>query len=273
MFFLARQKIAFEGFKWLVTFEVLLTNKTVYKLDFFLTAIVPGVSFFFIKYSLWKTTYMTAQAEIIQGYTLTEMLHYHFWVLIVGFLAKGHDSINLSEEIRKGRISTYLVRPFQFWKHHTCDFIAYQTLQLLPTGFVLLLSFFLGFFSLLWASFLKGLLICLLVSVLWFMIQFCIGLVAFWMEETWSLRALLLILANFCSGGFFPLEIFPEKLVFFLNFTPFPYMTYVPASYFLGVRDNFIMDFFILLFWILCMVLFYRFLWRRGVKHYEGAGI
>ena len=193
--------------------------------------------------------------------------------MIVGFLAKGHDSVNLAEEIRKGRISTYLIRPFEFWKHHTCDFLAYQFLQTFPTTLCLFLSFFLGLFSFLSLSFLKGVIICILVSVLWFMIQFCIGLVAFWMEETWSLRALLIILANFCSGGFFPLEIFPKAFVSFLNFTPFPYMTYVPARYFLGLRDQFFTDVLALLFWILAVTLCYKLIWKKGVKHYEGAGI
>ena len=271
--FLNFESLRLEFLKWWVTFKVLLFNKTIYKLDFFLTAIVPGLAFFFIKYSLWKTAYLTSQLEIIQGYTLTQMLQYQFWVLIVGFLAKGHDSLNLSEEIRKGRISTYLVRPFQFWKHHTCDFLSYQALQCLPTSFCLALSFSLSLFSFIPLYFLKGLVICLLVSVLWFMLQFCIGLVAFWMEETWSLRVLLLILANFCSGGFFPLEIFPEKFVSFLNFTPFPYMTYVPATYFLGSRDSFFSDVFVLLAWIFLATLLYRLIWKKGIKYYEGAGI
>ena len=252
-------QISSEFLKWNQTYKVAIFTHLSYKVDFLLTAIVPGIIFFLVKYSLYSTAYSTMSLEVLQGYTLKEMLQYHYWVFAVSILAKGHDSVNLALEIRKGRISTYLVRPFHFWKYHSCTFLAYQTLQIVPFIFILSASLLFNWFEFVSLHFFQGLLICLFVSTLWFLIQFTIGLLAFWLEETWSLRAIFMILSTFLSGGFLPLELFPEFFVKILKFTPFPHLTYVPARYFLGkpTENGFGLDILILVFWIFFPLSYY----------------
>src|SRR5690606_15115581 len=98
--------------KWLQTIRISWTKQMAYKINFVLLIIGPTVVFFFIKYNLWSSIYGMEGVENIQGYDLPKMLTYQVWVMIVAFIAQGYNSMNLAEDIRLGRISSYLIYPF-----------------------------------------------------------------------------------------------------------------------------------------------------------------
>ncbi|MCB0337440.1 MAG: ABC-2 family transporter protein, partial [Bdellovibrionales bacterium] len=203
------------------------------------------------------------------------MLEYQMWVLIISLFAQSYRGINLSEDIRFGRISTYLVYPFDFWKYHTAAFFGHQIIQLFVAALSLVI---------LWAvspvplgspsDWLIGLTYALFVSIFMFVLQFLCGLSAFWLEETWMFRILLSLIAQFCSGAIVPLELFPDIFRNVLNFTPFPYLTYIPVKLCMGTFTGslpFMM--FVLAMWMVIAVVATIVLWRLGLKNYTGAGM
>ena len=104
--------------KWIETFKISWSNRMAYRLNFVLQIVGPAIVFFFVKYSLWSAIFDTAKSSVIQGYDLTTMITYHVWVMIIALLAQSSNSINISEDIRLGRISSYLIYPFDFWKYY-----------------------------------------------------------------------------------------------------------------------------------------------------------
>ena len=46
---------------------------------------------------------------VLQGYDFDQMLQYQLLVLIVSLMAQGHNSMKLADDIRLGRISSYLI--------------------------------------------------------------------------------------------------------------------------------------------------------------------
>lgn len=118
-----------------------------------------------------------------------------------------------------------------------------------------------------------GLFYCILISFLWFSIQFLTGILAFWLEQTWILRALIQTIITFLSGFIIPLEFFPDWLVTLLNYTPFPFMTYYPVKIFMGESIPWAEGPFILFIWILVMVVLNTLIWRRGIRLYTAAGM
>ena len=90
--------------KWLETIKVCWSKYTAYRLNFFLQIIGPGLVFFFIKYNLWNSIYRGDTEIVLGNFTLPEMIQYHVWSMIVGLISIGHTSMNLSEDIRMGRI-------------------------------------------------------------------------------------------------------------------------------------------------------------------------
>ena len=75
--------------KWWQTIKISWSNHTAYRMNFFLQVIGPALVFFFVKYNLWSSIYADKSVEIIKGYTLSQMIDYHVWAMIVGLLAKG----------------------------------------------------------------------------------------------------------------------------------------------------------------------------------------
>jgi ABC-2 type transport system permease protein len=260
--------------KWRQTLIISFTKHTAYRLDFFLQIIAPALVFFFINYSLWTSIFKFNTKTIINGYTLGQMIHYQVWVLIVGLLAQGHTSFNLSNDIRLGRISSYLIYPFNLWEFHTASFISFEFIQLFIGTFTYFALFFIGivkftsFSHLFW-----GVSLSLMVGFFWFGVQYLMGLLAFWLDETWVLRVSFRLIASFLSGVILPLDFFPSWLVSFLKYTPFPYMTYYPIKVFMGDFSNLTMAFGMLGVWTIVIIIINMIVWRKGLRLYTAAGM
>ncbi len=266
---------AAEVNKWIRTIQLNWSNQMAYKLNFALVVLGPSIVFFFIKYNLWYSLYTLGNHQSIRGYTLAEMLTYQAWVLVVGFFAQGHNGRDIGEDIRLGRISSYLIYPFDFWKFHTGSFIAFQGVSLLIAGFTIALLIGSGLIHFPSAQALFcGLTLCCAVGIFWFQVQFMLALTAFWLEETWVLRVIFMIVAQFLSGAVIPLELFPDSLSRILNYTPFPYLTYVPVKMLLGEQLNRFPDALLsMAIWSLVVFIASRLIWRSGMRLYTAAGM
>ena len=264
-----------EWQKWWATIRISWSRQLAYKVNFLLLVIGPTVVFFFVKYNLWRSIYAIEGLESIQGYDLQAMLRYQIWGMMVGFLAQGFQNMNLSEDIRLGRISAYLVYPFGFWPFHTAGFIAFQVLQILVALVTLGILRGTGMLGELhWWNLLQGASFSLLMGFFWYQISFLLGLAAFWLEETWVLRVMFVTIAQFMSGAILPLEIYPDWLLAILRWTPFPYLTYVPIKIFMGAfQDSLILACLTVFGWLTLVGALSYVVWRRGLRLYTAAGM
>ncbi|MBK24877.1 MAG: hypothetical protein CME70_12835 [Halobacteriovorax sp.] len=260
--------------KWWQTIRISWSKYTAYRLNFFLQVVGPFLVFFFIKYNLWSSIYGEDTGQLIRGYNFDEMMQYHVWTLVISLLGQGYAAMNLSEDIRLGRISSYLIYPFEFWEFHTAGFLSFQILQIFVSSVTLGLAIFFGFLDLpSTMTLLHGFSFTFFMGFFWFTMQYFTGLLAFWLEETWIMRVLLSIVVSFLSGYIFPLELYPEWLVSGLKFTPFPYMSYFPAKIFMGVETNFMMGYAVLAFWMAVFAFVNHLIWKKGMRLYTAAGM
>ncbi len=272
------QALATELSKWGATIRVSWTKYLAYKLNFILLVIGPVLVFFFIRYNLWASIYSLEGITSLQGYDFASMLAYQVWVMIIGFLGQGYNGRNLAEDIRLGRISSYLLYPFSFWRFHAGNFVAFQMIQLLVSAVTLAAVVSQGWVPFNNAADLRAILIgfgfTLGVGFFWFQMNFIIGILSFWLEETWVLRIMVVIVSQFFSGALMPLEIFPDWLRSGLNYTPFPYLTYVPVKLFMGeYQGSLSLALAILAFWTGVLLFLGRWLWRKWISNYTAAGI
>lgn len=260
--------------KWWQTMKISWARYTAYRLNFFLQVIGPAVVFFFIKYSLWSAIFSGDMTKTIQGYNFQDMINYHIWTLIVGLVAQGHTAMNLSEDIRLGRISTYLIYPFNFWEFHTASFLSFQILQFFIAIISLILLSAIGILGTIGLSTLIiGFIFCFYVSLFWYLLQYLTGIIGFWLEETWMLRVILQIVAGFLSGAIIPLELYPKAFVAMLNYTPFPYLTYYPVKVFSGDYSSLYQAFGVITLWLIITYVLNALIWKKGIKNYTAAGM
>jgi ABC-2 type transport system permease protein len=259
--------------KWIETIRIGWSMVTAYRLNFFLLIIGPALVFYFIKVSLWSAVYETTQTTL-NGYTLAQMLQYHAWSLIVILLAQSSNGVNLAEDIRLGRISKYLIYPFNFWEFHTASFISFQTIQLVISAITLLILSALGLINIPnFSTLIIGLSYSTLVGIFWFSVQYTAGLMAFWLEETWTLRVMFQILVNFLSGAILPLDFFPSWASDLLFWTPFPSLTYTPIKIFMGDTSGVLHGIGMISLAIVIMTMINTWTWRRGLRLFTAAGM
>lgn len=266
--------IAVEARKWWQTIQISWANILAYRVNFLFMVLGPALVFFFVKYSLWSSIYISAPERVIQGYSFDLMIQYQIWTLIIGLIGQGSNSMKIAEDIRLGRISSYLIYPFGFWQFHASYFIAFQTVQVSIGLFTVAIFALLGLlpaFSPL--AFCHGILFSLAVGMVWFSMQYVVGVLAFWLEETWVLRTILVTLSQFLSGAIIPLDLYPEWIRELLAYTPFPYLTFVPAKIFMDEYHNLGHAYLVLTIWFFIIAALGGWLFRRGLKLYTGSGM
>lgn len=260
--------------KWISTIKISWVKYTAYKLNFFLTIIGPSLVFFFVKYNLWSSIYKSREDLIIRGYDFEQMIQYHLWAFVIALVASGFASWNLSDDIRLGRISSYLIYPFNFWEFHTASWIGFQCLQIFIASITLSLAIYFNIIAMpTLLTLITGLAFTTFVSLFWFSLQYFSGLLSFWLEETWILRVILTIIATFLSGAIIPLDLFPSWLVSVLNYTPFPYLAYYPIKIFQGLSVDLSRGYMMIGIWTICIILINKWTWNRGIKLYTAAGM
>ena len=261
--------------KWRKTISVALSRYMAFKADFFLMLVAPAFVFIAVNYNIWRSVYQSRGGESISGFTMDQMLHYQCWSFIITLLVRSHRTWNLSEHIRFGRLTAFLLYPFDAWKFYASEFIAFQLLQLFIAFVAVIVLQALHFLPPLdVATCAVGFGFSLLVSVLWFALDFTFGLAAFWLEEVWIFRVIFGFFAVLFSGAFIPIELFPRGLQTFLSYTPFPFITSVPAHIFMGTSSVSLWSATTTLIgWIAALSLCAALVWRRGLRLYNAAGI
>lgn len=261
--------------KWSATIKTNWNQYLAYKTDFLSLAIIPAILFLAIKYNLFTVIYQSNSEQIIAGFTLEMMLTYQCWILIFSLLTSSYSERSLAEDIRLGRISSYLIYPFSFWKFHFAGFLAFSSLQIGIALLSIIVFSFWGMIVIEPVNLLIFLIVSIFVSILWFFLRFAIGLVSFWLEETWTFRIILVTLVNLLSGAIFPIDMFPKTIQDFLYLTPFPFMTYFPVKIGMGLASfgEIINCFIAVIAWSLLSLLLCNFLWKRGLKLYTASGM
>ena len=260
--------------KWWQTIKISWATQTAYRFNFLLIVAGPALVFFFIKYNLWSSIYQDRPGAVIQGYSFEKMVTYHIWVLIIALTGKGYASMNLSQDIRMGKISTYLIYPFNFWEFHAAGWIGHQCLQILialATVTALMGAGLLPHLEI--KAFASGFFYATLIGLFWFTLQYLLGLLAFWLEETWMLRIIITILSSFLSGAFIPLELYPEAVRTLLEYTPFPWLTFYPVKIFMGEISLQIHSVLVILSWTALLAFVNHLVWRKGLRLYTAAGM
>jgi ABC-2 type transport system permease protein len=105
--------------------------------------------------------------------------------------------------------------------------------------------------------------------------NFLIGLVGFWVNETWPIRFIFMIIfIQFLGGGLFPLDILPKPIFFIFQLLPTSYLVYFPLKIYLGQLSlqQIILGLCISFLWIFLLYTFVQKLWTKGLRVYTAEG-
>jgi ABC-2 type transport system permease protein len=216
--------------------RVAVRNRLAYPGDLAGELVTYGL-FVFVFSRIWVAAF-AGKAEIA-GYDRAMATWYFIFAELV-FFACGRNFWTFARDIRDGQVAYALGRPYGFVLYQYAQSLGQAGLRTLPFA---ALGYLIGAFSAgPWLPtaavqpFALVLAFFLAVS-LQFMSQTCIALTAFWVEENsafyWIYSKLALII-----GTLMPLEFLPPSLMRIALFTPFPYLSYVPARIAVAWEDG-----------------------------------
>ncbi len=183
----------------------------------------------------------------------------------------------LDDQIRLGKLSPKLLRPLDvlWWElsAHLSERVVRLPFMLAVLGLGVLIVPGTRITPDVWHAFTY--LVCILLAfTIRFLIAYCIGLLTFWFDQATAVDEFYYVVAAFLSGGFAPLELYPDQVRALIEWTPFPYLIYYPVRVLTGAADagETLRIFAAQLGWLLLFVLLRERLWRRGLVRYAAVG-
>lgn len=184
----------------------------------------------------------------------------------------------LAESIRTGSLSAHLTVPVPYIIYDVGDSIGQKLLMLLlvlpQAALVALLvraDLQLPGDPLTWLLFVVA---TLLAAALAFLLDVCVGSLAFWLEDVGGIERLGVTVGEFLAGRFVPLAFFPPAVAPLVAALPFRYTLAFPLEVLSGALTplELLGGFgaqggYVLLGWLT-----YRLIWRYGLRAYAAAG-
>lgn len=226
---------------------------------------------------LWNAVY-TSPDMVYQGYTYPQILLYSLMSGLLTKLTACGFEYRISEDIKSGGLSKFIVRPVHYALYCFCEF---EGSKLLPLGiFSAVSTVCIGITVRRFSFSLNAVYIfyCVLAVfgalALNFLIYFCIAMGAFWITEIARLFSTFFIVSVVLSGGILPLDIFGQQVTALISLLPFQYTVQFPLTILNGrftplqIAQGFGMQF----MWIAVLTIAAVLLWKAGLKRYTAVG-
>lgn len=198
-----------------------------------MVSLFVGPIYFLVQIFIWKAVY--ASRGSINGLTLEEMMTYFGTAVLINYLIMDFADWNLQMLVSTGKFLTYILRPMSHVYFALSQKVGHRllgfTFEFLPVYLIFLLFFKI---SLIPERPIFALVSIALGFVMMFLVDYCVGITAFWLTRTSGVRRMFLLLRDICSGVFLPLTFFPGILQKILFFLPFQYIAYVPVRVCIG---------------------------------------
>lgn len=259
-------------------FKISFQQEFVYRLNFIMWRIRNVIQIFLI-FFLWSAIFSDSSRNLF-GYDRAKILTYIFGILIVKAIVLSARAVDVTNEIARGDLTNYLLKPISYFKYWLTRDLSSKFLNL----FFALFEFLILYLVLKPEIFLQTNPLNLILFVaslvfaifLFFVILFITSSISFWAPEmSWGSQFFIIfVIIEFLSGSLFPIDILPGFLQKILYLTPFPYLIFFPLQVYLGKISYMAIfgGFLTTLIWTLILWFFMTSIWRKGLRVYRAEG-
>ncbi len=256
--------------KYLPFLRANLMSMFIYRVTIWLWVMVDVFQFVMMIF-LWRSVY--AYNDVIQGFTFNEMLIYFLLVNLFFLVTQVDTLFIMSEEIKEGRMSLYLVKPISYRVR-----LVFENLGRVLGGLILILPivFLTGLvltlvFDMVWSITLIQVGLALLFLPFMFMLMhefyFLFGTLVIYTANEFGLAIFLNVLVQVSSGQLIPLALYPNWMIQILKYLPFRFITY-PPQILLGKIDTTeaLIGLGVLGLWVLAFMILNHLIFRFSLK-------
>lgn len=181
---------------------------------------------------------------------------------------------HISGIIKDGKLNGSLIKPINELVFHYLEDIGNR----IPVISISLLLFIVA--ALVNGTSVFGFLLSILFVSLAFFIGISLNLLiastTFYIVENFAIVYGFQITTRILSGAFIPLYFFPDAFAKLLEFTPLPYLAYIPIEYITSgtaTLEQTIERIFVALIWGIVLFIISVFIWEKSLNKYEATGI
>jgi ABC-2 type transport system permease protein len=256
-----------------------LQNNLTYRVNFLSRALFGLIPLIAIIY-VWRTIFEgKGENAQVASYTLAQMISYYLLVTVVDALtAVSEDDWQIAADIKDGNISQFLLKPLDYLGYRLTLYVAgrigYLSVAAIPLTLFIASQHQYFVLPPSWPTFGLFLVSTLMTALLQFFLSYTMALLAFWVLEVSTFIFVLYAFEYLASGHMFPLDILPAAVKQVLFYTPFPYQLFFPISVYLGnvTGPELWQGLAVQAAWVLAAFGLARWLFRRGIRHYEAVG-
>ena len=244
-----------------------------YKMNFllsFLFKLVPFVVNIFV----WLAVSTIGKFSMSRD----EIVTYYLFNLITSNMLICSIQYEISEDIRTGTISKYLIKPVSYMSYQMMKDLTSRVIFLLlgtiPVAFIVVVMR-----DYITYQFRAEYLIMYLLSlgigyIINFFVCFLISELSFYFTNVSSVFATIDVIKDIISGAIFPLSLLPATVANGLIALPFSYIGYIPCSIMLGQYpiETVRLQMGIGILWCIALGLLSKLVWRSGLKKYAVFG-
>jgi ABC-2 type transport system permease protein len=223
--------------------------------------------------------YRFTGSTTLAGYDLPRMIWYQAGALFIGTITYNQTDWDIAHKILSGDLVQDLLRPVTLFRFELGEALGMRlfalVVEILPGLVILPCLYFPSFLTR--GSLLRFIPVAAGAFVLFYLINFLIGLLAFTMKSTASLGPIRGVIVMTLGGFRIPLEFFPPWLVTLNAFLPFQYVFYYPIRVFINAPGTQTAVEFLRIVgaqaaWIAGLYLLYRLCWRGAFRKFCAVG-
>ncbi|MDQ2868447.1 MAG: ABC-2 family transporter protein [Verrucomicrobiota bacterium] len=264
--------------KYGTVFTVGLQNTFVYRWNYFLRAffgLIPLAGTVF----LWQAIFKEPGGRGFGGYNYGEMIYYYLLTILASNLVTPtEDDWQIASDIREGQINSFLTKPLSYLGYRTTIFLAgrlvFTLVTIVPIG--LIFFYYRSFLKFPHdvATYVYASASLIMAAFIQFFITYSLAMMAFWILEISTIVFIVYSFEYFLGGQMFPIDIMPVGVQAVMKWLPFYYELFCPIAIFTGRLQgaSMLSALAIQLGWMGVTWSLARFMWQRGLGHYQAVG-
>lgn len=226
-------------FKWVLqVFSLELRRRLAYRVGFWVQFLGNISMTLATSYFLWDAIFSSTGKATIGGFSFYKMVLYYIVVRFIQQMLEGFESSDIQQDIYTGQLNRYIIYPVSLilWKYaaNLARLVIYAQ-QLLASIVIYLLLFPVPAdvaISLKSVSMFLGAL--LIAGLIHYLFTFSVGLIAFWVEQVWTLVVMFRFVGALAGGAIIPLALFPRWCSAMLDYLPFKIIFTFPVQALFG---------------------------------------
>lgn len=227
-----------------------------------------------VSFYLWSAIFNSSSKTTMNGFTKNEIIVYIVISFITAMSIDSGTEWVVGGEVQTGEIAINLIRPINYKLRlmtQALGTVAWQFIAIfIPVwiGLVSIRYFTLGLLPPNIVTIALYLLSLIFSFLIWFLFNFCFGLLAFYVTYIWGLNVFKNTIVKFLSGAVIPIIFFPAWFQNFLMFLPFGSINYTPVMIYLNKYSwlGTIQVLGIQVLWVIILYLLSKFLWGKATK-------